>query len=46
MQRYQPDFEPAAGEFYVYLTTTNAMAETINAAQLAKTDTPALGFCR
>jgi ATP-dependent exoDNAse (exonuclease V) alpha subunit len=44
MQRYQPDFEPAAGEFYVYLTTTNAMAETINAAQLAKLDTPALVF--
>ena len=43
-ERYKPDFVPAAGDFYVYLTTTNAMAETINTAQLAKLDTPALIF--
>ena len=43
-QRVNPDFTPAAGEFYVYLTTTNAMAETINAAQLAKLAAPALVF--
>ena len=43
-QRVKPDFAPAPGDFYVYLTTTNAMAETINAAQLAKLATPALVF--
>ena len=43
-QRVNPDFEPATGDFYVYLTTTNAMAETVNAAQLAKLDTPGLVF--
>ena len=43
-QRYNPLFEPEPGEFYVYLTTTNAMAETINSAQLAKLDNPALIF--
>ena len=43
-QRYNPQFEPEPGEFYVYLTTTNAMAETINAAQLAKLDSPQIIF--
>ena len=43
-QRYKPNFEPAPGDFYVYLTTTNAMAETINEAQLAKLDSPPLTF--
>jgi ATP-dependent DNA helicase PIF1 len=43
-QRYDPQFEQEPGEFYVYLTTTNAMAETINAAKLAKLDSPALIF--
>ena len=43
-QRYNPKFEPEPGEFYVYLTTTNAMAETINVAQLAKLDSPPLIF--
>ena len=43
-QRYNPQFEPEPGKFYVYLTTTNAMAETINTAQLAKLDSPALIF--
>ena len=43
-QRYDPQFEPAPGDFYVYLTTTNAMAETINTAQLAKQDSPPIIF--
>jgi ATP-dependent exoDNAse (exonuclease V) alpha subunit len=43
-QRYNPQFEPESSEFYVYLTTTNAMAETINTAQLAKLDSPPLIF--
>ena len=35
-QRYQPDFEPPSGDFYVYLTTTNEMASCINELQLKK----------
>jgi hypothetical protein len=35
-QRCQPVFEPPQGDFYVYLTTTNAMAAGINEKQLAK----------
>ncbi len=38
-QRYNPDFEPSPGDFYVYLTTTNVMAETINMTQMAKLET-------
>jgi ATP-dependent DNA helicase PIF1 len=34
--RFQPDFEPASGDFYVYLTTTNDMAARINSIQLNK----------
>jgi hypothetical protein len=34
-QRYQPDFEPAPDDFYVYLTTTNKLAEEINNRRLA-----------
>jgi len=34
-QRYQPDFEPPPDEFYVYLTTTNKLAEEINGKRLA-----------
>jgi ATP-dependent DNA helicase PIF1 len=33
-QRYQPEFEPASDDFYVYLTTTNKLAEEINAKRL------------
>jgi ATP-dependent DNA helicase PIF1 len=33
-QRYQPQFEPAAGTFYIYLVTTNALAEQINSQRL------------
>ncbi len=43
-QRYNPQFEPSPGDFYVYLTTTNAMAETINVARLAKLDSPLFTF--
>jgi ATP-dependent exoDNAse (exonuclease V) alpha subunit len=43
-QRYNPRFEPEPGQFYVYLTTTNAMAETVNSAQLAKLESPPLIF--
>jgi len=32
--RYQPDFEPKNGEFYVYLTTTNDLADEINRSRL------------
>jgi len=32
--RYRPRFEPPPGEFYVYLTTTNALAEEINTRRL------------
>jgi hypothetical protein len=33
--RYQPEFEPPPDDFYVYLTTTNRLAEEINAKRLA-----------
>lgn len=34
-RRYIADFEPPPGEFYIYLTTTNALAEEINSRRLA-----------
>ena len=34
-ERYQPDFEPPPEDFYVYLTTTNRLAEEINGKRLA-----------
>ncbi len=34
-QRCQPDFEPPPNDFYVYLTTTNRLAEEINSKRLA-----------
>jgi ATP-dependent DNA helicase PIF1 len=33
-QRYDPEFEPQPGEFYIYLTTTNDLAARINSTQL------------
>jgi len=33
-QRYNPNFKPATGDFYVYLTTTNDLAARINNSQL------------
>jgi len=35
-RRYLPHFEPPPGDFYVYLTTTNAGAEQINSRRLAE----------
>jgi len=35
-RRYQLDFEPAPDDFYVYLTTTNKLAEEINGKRLAE----------
>jgi ATP-dependent DNA helicase PIF1 len=34
-RRYRPDFEPSPDDFYVYLTTTNKLAEEINGKRLA-----------
>jgi len=33
-RRYQPEFEPLPEDFYVYLTTTNRLAEEINSKRL------------
>lgn len=35
-RRYQPEFEPSIDDFYVYLTTTNRLAEEINGKRLAE----------
>ncbi|MFC1924010.1 AAA family ATPase [Chloroflexota bacterium] len=35
-QRYQAEFEPPPDDFYVYLTTTNRLAEDINGKHLAE----------
>jgi hypothetical protein len=35
-RRYQPEFEPPPDDFYVYLTTTNKLAEEINSKRLAE----------
>ncbi len=35
--RCHPDFEPSHGDFYVYLTTTNDLADNINRVRLAAT---------
>jgi ATP-dependent DNA helicase PIF1 len=34
-KEYQPEFEPPPDDFYVYLTTTNRLAEEINGKRLA-----------
>lgn len=39
-ERYQPDFEPPNDEFWVTLTTTNAMADTVNEKRLNALPTP------
>jgi len=44
-QRYNPDFEPPADDFYIYLTPTNALAKIINDKQLEKTKGKAYAFC-
>jgi ATP-dependent exoDNAse (exonuclease V) alpha subunit len=43
-QRYMPEFEPSPGDFYVYLTTLNKLAEQINNQELAKLDGPLYTF--
>ncbi len=43
-QRYVPDFRPAKGEMYIYLTTTNEMAGQINDAQLQTLKSQAYRF--
>ncbi len=35
-EQYNPDFEPKKGEFFICLTTTNALADQINLKQLNK----------
>ena len=35
-QRFSPDFEPKKGEFFICLTTTNALADQINLRELDK----------
>ena len=35
-QRYKPDYVPPEGEFYIYLTTLNRLANEINEEQLAR----------
>ncbi|MDD5095667.1 MAG: AAA family ATPase [Dehalococcoidia bacterium] len=37
-RRHMPAFEPSPDDFYVYLTTTNQLADQINGQQLAKLD--------
>jgi ATP-dependent DNA helicase PIF1 len=43
-QRYDPGFEPPPGDFYVYLTTTNELASTINKQRLSKLAGPMRTF--
>ncbi len=37
-ERYQPDFEPDPEKFFIYLTTTNSLADRINAMRLGDID--------
>ncbi|HBR15331.1 MAG TPA: AAA family ATPase [Candidatus Omnitrophica bacterium] len=39
-KRYIPDFKPKEEDFYVYLTTTNALADQINQEKLREIKTP------
>jgi ATP-dependent DNA helicase PIF1 len=36
-ERCQPDFNPPPEDYFIYLTTTNALAESINSEQLERT---------
>lgn len=42
--QYDPYFEPANDEFFMYLTTTNYLANTINVAKLSQLSTSAHQF--
>ena len=35
-KRFKPDFRERPGDFYIYLTTTNALSENINGVKLSK----------
>ncbi len=35
-ERCDPDFEPDPEDYYIYLTTTNALADSINSSQLTR----------
>ncbi|MBU1996170.1 MAG: AAA family ATPase, partial [Candidatus Omnitrophica bacterium] len=37
-ERYLPDFKPKGDDFYIYLTTTNSLADKVNEAQLNRID--------
>ncbi len=43
-QRFLPDFTPARSDFYIYLTTTNALADEINRQELAKLKAPLCSY--
>lgn len=43
-QRHIPEFVPAEDSFFVYLTTTNVLADRINAHQLARLPGEEFGF--
>lgn len=42
--RYLKDFQPSEDDFYIYLTTTNAMANSINQEKLAQLKTRSYNF--
>lgn len=43
-RRVLPDFKPAGEDFYIFLTTTNALARQINTGQLDKLRAPLFTF--
>jgi len=43
-QRCLPNFQPQQGDFYIYLTTTNEMADAVNQAQLERLKTKPYHF--
>ena len=43
-KRYDPDFIERSGDLYIYLTTTNAMAEKINMKRLAELKADEYGY--
>lgn len=43
-RRHDPDFIEKKGDFYIYLTTTNAMAEKINLERLSKLRADEYGY--
>ncbi len=43
-ERLDPKFEPDSGDFYINLTTTNALSDEINSKELAKLDAKLFTF--